>query len=366
MSSDYANPSERFLALQVIDVNVNRAAEGLRVVEEYCRFALGDSRLVARCKALRDQLHAAVRPISRTERLAARDTLHDVGAGIDFTSDFTEPSRAGVQATALQQIAIQNGERVKEALRVIEECCKPGYPEVAQAAGILRYQWYKLEQDIQGMAAVPVELKAAKLYVLIDGVSSECAFAEQVQALCEAGVHVLQLRDKKLDDRTLLERARLLRRIIDDHSPLTTHRPLFIINDRPDIAVLSGADGVHVGQEELSVRDVRRIVGGLLIVGVSTHSIEQARQAVQDGANYLGCGPTFPSATKHFDRFPGLEFLRQVAAEISLPAFAIGGITRENLPQVLAAGFTRVAVAGAIQRATDVELEVRAYLALLK
>jgi thiamine-phosphate pyrophosphorylase len=94
--------------------------------------------------------------------------------------------------------------------------------------------------------------------------------------------------------------------------------------------VLCRADGVHVGQEELTIRDVRQIVGPEMLVGVSTHSIEQARQAVLDGASYLGCGPTFPSETKHFDHFPGLDFLRQVAAEISLPAFAIGGITLEH------------------------------------
>ena len=123
---------------------------------------------------------------------------------------------------------------------------------------------------------------------------------------------------------------------------------LLIINDRPDLAALAQADGVHVGQEELSVKDARSIVGPDVLIGVSAHSIEQARQAVLDGANYLGVGPTFPSGTKQFDHFPGVELLRAVAAEIRLPAFAIGGITRENLGQVKSAGFTRMAVSGAI------------------
>jgi thiamine-phosphate pyrophosphorylase len=100
-------------------------------------------------------------------------------------------------------------------------------------------------------------------------------------------------------------------------------------------------------------------------VGVSTHTIEQARQAVLDGANYLGCGPTFPSGTKHFDEFPGLGFLRQVAAEIALPAFAIGGITAENVPQVLTTGFTRVAVSGAIAASRDTLLAVESFFAIL-
>ncbi len=104
---------------------------------------------------------------------------------------------------------------------------------------------------------------------------------------------------------------------------------------------------------DLSVKDARTIIGADALIGVSTHSIEQARQAVLDGANYIGVGPTFPSGTKQFEKFPGLDFLRAVAAEIRLPAFAIGGITPENLPEVLATGVARVAVSGAILDASD-------------
>jgi thiamine-phosphate pyrophosphorylase len=125
------------------------------------------------------------------------------------------------------------------------------------------------------------------------------------------------------------------------------------MNDRPDLAAVCHADGVHLGQEDLSVKDARTIVGADALIGVSTHTIEQARQAVLDGANYIGVGPTFPSGTKHFENFPGLEFLRAVAAEIRLPAFAIGGITPANLPQVLSTGITRIAVSGTIISAPD-------------
>ena len=135
---------------------------------------------------------------------------------------------------------------------------------------------------------------------------------------------------------------------------LTRETPvLCIVNDRPDLAALAQADGVHVGQEELSVKDARRIVGPDSLVGVSTHTIEQARQAVLDGANYIGVGPTFPSDTKTFADFPGLDLLRAVAAEIRLPAFAIGGISIENLPAVLSTGLPRTAVSAAITAAAD-------------
>jgi thiamine-phosphate pyrophosphorylase len=196
--------------------------------------------------------------------------------------------------------------------------------------------------------------------VLLDGGPSTEGFVAVARALAEAGVHAIQLRDKELDDRALLERARAL------HAILRPAGVLFIMNDRPDLAVLALADGVHVGQEELSVKDVRAIVGPKALIGVSTHSIEQARQAVLDGANYLGVGPTFPSGTKHFESFPGLGLLRAVAAEIRLPAFAIGGITAENLPQVLETGMGRIAVGQAISRAADPAAAARALLARLQ
>lgn len=357
MTDDSSNPCQRSVALQIIDANVNRSSEGLRVVEEYCRFVLADASLTARCKALRDQLHAAIEPISRVERLIARDTTNDVGA----TTAFSETLAREASVSSLEQIAVKNGERVKEALRAIEEFGKTVNSDMARAIGALRYQWYTLERDCHLHRDRGSVLLTARLYVLIEGGPSECAFAERATALVAAGVHIIQLRDKQLNDRTLLSRARLLRRIIDQ----SQSQPLLIINDRPDLAVLARADGVHVGQDELEIRDVRRITGGQMLVGVSTHNIEQARQAVTDGANYIGCGPTFPSGTKTFDHFPGIDFLRQVAAEISLPAFAIGGITLEHLPQVLGTGMTRVAVSAAITAGDDWELSARSFLMAL-
>ena len=162
------------------------------------------------------------------------------------------------------------------------------------------------------------------------------------EALAGGDVACVQLRLKDVSDADILRSGAALKPIVQNAGAA------FILNDRPDLAAKLDADGVHVGQEELSVAEVRRVVGPDLLVGVSTHDISQARQAVLEGASYLGCGPTFPSATKRFAAFPGLAFLREVADEISLPAFAIGGITAENLADVLATGFTRVAASGAI------------------
>ena len=174
-----------------------------------------------------------------------------------------------------------------------------------------------------------------------------------VSALVDAGVDVLQLRAKRLDDRDILARARLLRE-------LTRHTDtLFVVNDRPDLAVLAEADGVHVGQDDLAVGDARRIVGPDCLVGVSTHSTDQARQAIRDGADYIGCGPTFPSTTKDFENFPGLDYLRAIHNLETPPAFAIGGIRSDNLSSVLETGFRRFAIGGAVVNAPDPAEEVR-------
>jgi thiamine-phosphate pyrophosphorylase len=168
-------------------------------------------------------------------------------------------------------------------------------------------------------------------------------FEQFITDIIAGGVDIIQLRDKQADDRTLLSRSRILKNCI----AASGRDVLFIMNDRPDLAVLAGADGVHVGQEELPATLVRQMVGNLL-VGISTHSIEQARQAVLDGADYIGAGPVFESATKEFSQLAGLDYLREVAAEISIPAFAIGGINEDNLDEVFQTGIRRVAVSSAL------------------
>jgi thiamine-phosphate pyrophosphorylase len=340
---DSLPPIDRAASLRMLDANFNRAAEGLRVVEDYCRFGLCDALLTSRCKNLRHGLAETQQAVAAAALAALRETQSDVGATIKTPAEGQRQSLAHVCRASWQ--------RVQQALRVIEEILKLLAPAAAAKIESLRYESYTLDKACRINEYSRERLAGAKLYVLIDGANSECALADGAKELLDGGVHVLQLRDKQLDDRALLCRARLLRRLIDEHhSPLTTHhsQALLILNDRPDIAVLARADGVHVGQEELTVADARQIVGPDMLIGVSTHTIEQARQAVLDGANYLGCGPTFPSATKQFDRYPGLDFLRQVAGEITLPAFAIGGLTVENLASVLATGFTRVAVRSGI------------------
>jgi thiamine-phosphate pyrophosphorylase len=231
----------------------------------------------------------------------------------------------------------------------------------------LRYRLYTLEKAIDIGRTSRERLAGIRLCVLVDGCDSADEFEKLVSTLASAGPIIIQLRDKTLDDRQLVDRARTLISLKRRQPPAPPGvGPLAIINDRADIATAVHADGVHLGQEDLSVKDARAVVGPRMLIGVSTHNIDQAREAVLDGANFLGAGPTFPSHTKSFDAFAGLDYLRQVAAEIRLPTFAIGGITAANLPKVLAVGISRVAVGAAVTSATNPVSAARELLDMLK
>lgn len=337
---------------RILDAAANRAAEGLRVVEDYARMGLDDAHLITQLKQLRHDLKTALGTLPANQRLAGRDTAADVGTTVKTDSE--------LKRTDLASVVLAGWKRTQQGLRTLEEYGKLVDARFAQMCETLRYRTYTLERALDVTRTSCERLDKARLYVLLAGGHSAEAFAHLAQTLVGAGVHIIQLRDKHLDDRELLARARLLRQVTKDT------KTLFVMNDRPDLAVLSQADGVHVGQEELSVKDLRAIVGTNMLIGVSTHSIEQARAAVMDGANYIGIGPTFPSTTKQFDAFPGLELAGSVAREIKLPAFAIGGITLENLSQVQAAGINRVAVGAAITEATEPAVAAMKFLADLE
>jgi thiamine-phosphate pyrophosphorylase len=346
--------SQSTATLRILDAAANRAREGLRVVEDYLRFVLDDRHLTNLCKQLRHDLTDALNRIPIEHRLASRETQADVGAVLTTSGEHRRADATDVLRA--------NFARLQESLRSLEEFGKLLDESLAAEFKQMRYRTYTLQRAADITQHSIRRLADARLYVLIDGRSSIEEFERLARSLIDAGADVIQLRDKQLDDRALLDRARRLRdwtQNVGQVDNLSYNRTLFIMNDRPDLAVLARADGVHVGQEELSVKDVRAIVGPEMLIGVSTHTIEQARQAALDGASYLGVGPTFPSGTKSFEQYPGLELLQQVAAEIRLPAFAIGGIDRRNVDKVLATGLTRIAVGGAVIAADDPAEAVR-------
>jgi thiamine-phosphate pyrophosphorylase len=200
---------------------------------------------------------------------------------------------------------------------------------------------------------------ASHFYAMIDP-----AGGHEPRALAEiyldAGVKLMQLRMKNAPGRDLLAAARAI-------ADLSRARgATFIMNDRVDIAMLSGADGVHLGQEDLPLDAARKLVGSRMNIGISTHTIEQARAAEAGRADYIGFGPIYSGGLKEIVKGQGLDMLRAVRAAVKIPIVAIGGITEARVPEVLAAGADAAAIITDVVRAPDVAAKVRSILVLAR
>lgn len=332
-------------ALRMLDANANRAREALRVLEDYARFALDEQAIALRLKRIRHRL-AVVLDARLPDALIHRDAAGDVGKDNKTPTEFSR--------TALADIVTAAGKRLGEALRVLEEVLKIDSPAAAGEIERLRYDAYDVEQLI-GMRLRPAgRFGQVRLYVLITEALCRNPWLETARAAIAGGADCLQLREKTMESGELLSRARALVRVCREANVLS------IINDRPDIALLAGADGVHVGQDDLPVAQVRKIVGATPIVGVSTHRIEQLEQAARNGADYVGVGPVFRSQTKPRQFLPGLPYARQVAELGGLPAVAIAGITASNVDEVTETGINAVAVSSAVIGAADVQAAAQA------
>jgi thiamine-phosphate pyrophosphorylase len=334
-----AEPTEQIDAARVLDAAANRAREALRVVEDYCRFALDDAILSGELKRLRHDLTAVLVQLPAGRLLEARETLRDVGTAL--------ATEAEGERHSPREVAHINLKRLQEALRTLEEFGKLHGPDVGRAIEALRYRSYTLERAILLGTDARQRLAGVRLYVLLTRARCAAALDWTIAEAAAGGATMFQLREKQRGDRELLELARDVRRWTQKANAL------FIVNDRPDIARLVEADGVHLGQDDMPVKEARRILGPDALIGVSTHNVEQLRQAILDGANYVGIGPTFPSGTKDFAELAGVEFVRQAMGETSLPAFVIGGITEKTVTEAVAAATRRVAVSQAICEADD-------------
>jgi thiamine-phosphate pyrophosphorylase len=333
--------------LRIIDANANRAREGLRVIEDIARFGLDDAVLSEDLKTLRHDLRDALDGlgIDKGSLLASRDVESDVGASIKTPS---EMKRIG-----LRDVALAAASRLTEALRSIEESAK-ALRRDADPFERLRYRAYDLEKRLV-LALGPGGCPQWRVCVLITGSLCTPRPWDTVAAQAiEGGADCLQLREKELPARELLARAKRLvaiAREVAGGGSDPRGRANVVINDRPDIAVLAGADGVHLGQSDLPVADVRSVAGFDLWVGVSTSNLDEARAAVRDGADLCGVGPMFPTNTKDKPRISGPKYLKDYLADPILaerPHLAIGGITPENIGQVRGAGARGVAVSSCV------------------
>jgi len=349
---------------RILDANFNRSREALRVMEEYARFVLDDASLTEAIKTERHRLSSAVRDcISQQDQppsaqspdstplasargsdgesvVAYRDIVGDVGRGISAPFEFARADTIDVIQAAAK--------RLSESLRAIEEYGKTINPDFAAAIERLRYRGYELERRFFATVRARQRFGDVRLYVILTEAICHGGWFETAEAALRGGADCLQLREKDLPDRELLVRARRLAALCRKHSAI------FIVNDRPDIALAAGANGVHLGQEDLPVSAARRMLPASHIVGVSTHTLEQADAAIAEAPDYIAVGPMFDSPTKPQDLIAGPETLAAARTRTALPLVAIGGIDQSNVGAVLSAGPSCVCVCRAAISQPDV------------
>jgi len=337
---------------RIIDANANRAREALRVMEDIARFALDDEPLSRELKSIRHDLRSALDQLPAGWIEANRDTPGDVGTAIHTTHELT---RAG-----LIDVATAAAKRLTEALRVIEETAKTlpnmePHPAEARAddrppAGTvesLRYRAYAVETELT-LRLGTGRARQWRLCVLLTESLCRRPWREVLDAVIAGGADCIQLREKDMEGGELADRAR---------AAIERARPAgvsVIINDRVDVALATGADGVHLGTRDLSVHDARRIAGRSLLIGASTHDMTEADRAVHSGAEYCGVGAMFSTSLKPTRRPAGPDFLHAFVERYpDMPHLAIGGITPENISHLAAAGARGVAVSSCVCAAED-------------
>ena len=309
------------------------------MIEDYVRFVLDDPGLTRRLKDMRHRLAQAERGLDEHLLLGSRDTREDVGTHIMTPSEQIRENPRAVLAA--------NFKRIAEALRSLEEYSKLVDVWLAGRYEVLRYDVYTLEKLTMTAVAAHRSLGDARLMVLVGGLTDAGDLTWVVGEALAGGADVIQYREKGLPDRELLMRARELRILT------AQARVPLIVNDRVDLARLASCDGVHVGQEDVSVRDARRIMGAAAHIGVSTHDREQLDAAILVGASYLGVGPVFPSPTKEFaePELAGLTLCASCRRNDHAALVRDRRDQRDNVDRVLEAGATRIAVSAAVVRA---------------
>lgn len=323
---------------RIIDVNLNRTAEGLRILEEISRFVLNNRDFSSFIKKTRHKI-CQIQEADYQNLLIARDSLNDIGPKIQ-----NPDSRVDIET-----IFKANVKRIQQSLRVLEEYDINNSSVYEK----LRYQIYDFEKKM--WSALKLDLKKyllnnRNLYLVTnsDGFESDDKFLDAVAQALSGGVDIIQLREKKSNARRIIELGHKIRQLT------SIYNALFIVNDRVDIAKIVKADGVHLGQDDVEIDYAKEILGSDKIIGISTHERKQAIKAVEQGADYIGVGPVFETPTKPGRKSVGLDYVKWASENvIDIPFYAIGGINQENVRDVIEFGAKNIAVVRAIINATS-------------
>jgi len=333
---------------RIIDANFNRGREAIRVIEDYCRFALNSASLTERAKQLRHELSAAIDKLEAGRLIASRDTPGDVGVGRTVDKQ--------IQRTDLRSSFTAGCKRLTEALRTLTEATQTIDSGVASTIEKLRYDAYTLEKDIILLSEPAEKFKRVRLYVIITS-SLPADVISLTHKSAAGGADCIQLRAKDTKDDKLFALATEFVKIARAASVLS------VINDRADIAVAAGADGVHLGQNDLPVEQARKLALAPLIIGKSTHSLKELEATCKEAPTYVSLGPVFPTPTKPAAEAVGLDYVKQGIEKLDrlgIGHVAIGGITPDNIEEVLSAGAGCISVCSAVTEARDPTAACRA------
>ncbi len=311
---------------QIIDANLDRAREGLRVLEDWARFALGRKDLVKIFKNFRQILGKHHLMIYKE----SRNLIADKCTGLTHPEQFKRNNAISIISS--------NAARIQEALRVIEEFSREHNQNLCKISSEIRYKIYDLEiilLEAYSNYSLRKILNENDLYFIT--LDTENLF-EKIKNILEGGVKIIQLRFKKGKDSDNLKFALKVRELCDDFEAL------FLINDRVDIALASKADGVHLGQDDMDIKSARSILGFSKIIGISANNERDIKKAIKDGCDYLGIGPVFATSIKK-EKVPlGIETLKSITKDISIPWFAIGGINQDNITLLKENNIFKVAI----------------------
>lgn len=331
---------------RILDVNINRSAEGLRVLEEIARFRFNHQKISSEIRVIRHGIRNIFNAREK-ELLTSREAAHDVGRITSFL-DKTDDRKD------LKDTALSNFKRVQEAFRVMEEILKAAgeYP-VGKKIETLRFAVYSLEPGF--LSLFTRQLPPGIYGILGEKFSRGRTNVDVAKQMVDAGIDILQYREKRKEKsfhQMMIECLAIRKITADAHVPL-------IINDYAGLALAVGADGIHQGQDDLPVKAVRKIAPQMMI-GCSTHSPEQAAQAIDDGADYIGVGPIFTTQTKEdVCDAVGLSYLDHVVKTHDIPFVAIGGIKLTNLQQVVSHGARTVCLVTEIIGSEQIEKQIK-------
>lgn len=321
---------------RIIDANINRASEALRVLEDWARYSKDDLKISEKLKQIRHSINSLL--LTHSGLVMSRESVSDVGRDIENNS----------KRKSVRDIIRANCKRLEEALRVLSE-----YGQLVDLNIKMleenRYEIYTIEKELLKDEKL-LRLQNAKLYLVTnrDNLVPDKDFLSVIEKSIEGGVDIIQLREKNENETGILKLAKEIKQMISGSEAL------FIINDRVDLALACDADGVHLGQDDFPVSEARKIIPEGFIIGLSTHSPEQGKIALNTGADYFGVGPVFPTPTKPDYKAAGLEYVSWAKDNLkNIPWFAIGGIDEGNINKVISAGAERIAVVRAIMNSKD-------------